>query len=189
MKTYKVLLTFALASFLATTTARAQWLDFAHNEERLTAGFHLGAAGFPTDYEDLGLGVSLSCYGVYLDFLLSGPQHQNDNHVNNTLWQDDEAWSINIGYQIPILKWLRIAPIIGYAQENYGVTDASTVNISVNENSGSIYHDYYPMERFHHFNYGGGLFVQLGRYVELYGVGTRYAVYGGIGLNITNCAR
>ena len=189
MKTYKVLVAFALIALFSTSTVRAQWFDFANNEDRATAGFQVGAAGFGTDYADIGIGASLSFYGVYIDFLLSGPEHKTDNHVNNTLWQDDEAWSLNVGYQIPILRWLRIAPIVGYAQENYGITDASTVNIAVNENSGSIYHDYYPQERFHHFNYGAGLFVQIGRYVELYGVGTRYAIYGGIGLNLTNLAQ
>ena len=184
----KKLTTLFFSLILCAGVANAQWFDFANNEERMTLGVHLGEAGFGTDYADLGFGVSLSCYGVYLDFILSGPQHKNDNHVNNTLWQDDEAWSINIGYQFPILSWLRIAPIVGYSQENYGVTDASTVNISVDEYSGSIYHDYYPMERFHHFNFGGALFAQIGRYVELYAVGTRYAIYGGIGLNITNLA-
>lgn len=186
---HKLLAALTIFLVLSMTSAKAQWFDFANNEERLTIGFNIGAAGYGTDYQDVGFGTSLSFYGVYIDFLLSGPDHKYDNHVNNTLWQDDVAWSINVGYQIPILRWLRIAPIIGYSQENYGVTDASTVNIEVSENSGSMYHDYYPMERFHSFNYGGALYVQLGRYVELYGVGTRHAVYGGIALNITNVAK
>lgn len=171
-------------------SANAQFLNLANNNQRVTFGFQLGEAGWHTDYQDFGWGLSASICGVYIDFLLSPPQHKNDHHVNNTLWQDDEAFTINVGYQIPILPWLRIAPIIGYCQTNYGITDMSTVNIHVNEGShrGSIYHDYYPQKRFHEFNYGGGLFLQPFKYVEIYGVYTVRSVYGGISLNLTTLA-
>lgn len=175
----------ALLLAFACNSVNAQFLDLANNNNRLTVGFQIGEAGWHTDYAGLGLGASLSVCGVYVDFLLSPPEHQHDNHVNQTLWNDDEAFTINVGYQIPITSWLRIAPIVGYSQTNYGITDMSTVNIEVNENSGSIYHDYYPQERFHEFNFGGGLFIQPIKYAEIYAVGTRRAIYGGISLNLT----
>lgn len=182
----KRFLLLAVLFALAGNSANAQFLDLANNNRRLNFGFQLGEAGWHTEYEDFGWGLSLSVCGVYVDCLISGPQHENDHHVNQTLWEDDEAFTINVGYQIPILPWLRIAPIVGYSQTNYGITDMSTVNIHVDEgsHSGSIYHDYYPQERFHEFNFGGGIFVQPFKYVEFYGVYTRRAIYGGISFNL-----
>jgi hypothetical protein len=58
----------------------------------------------------------------------------------------------------------------------------------VNEHHGRIYHDYHATERFHYFNYGGGIFIQPFRHVEFYAVGTVRAIYGGISLNLSNMA-
>lgn len=151
----------------------------------------MGEAGSHTTYADIGVGASLSICGVYVDFLLAGPDNQNDKHVNDQVLPDDEAFTINVGYQIPILPWLRVAPIVGYCQTNYGVIDMSTVNIHVNEGSstGSIYHDYYVAERFHYFNYGGGLFIQPFKFLELYGVYTVRSAYGGIAINLSAFAK
>ncbi|MBR1833993.1 MAG: hypothetical protein IJ785_00570 [Bacteroidales bacterium] len=184
MKT-RLFIIFALLAFVG-SSANAQWFDLANNKNRLTIGFQLGQAGVGTEYSGFGFGGSVSAFGIYLDALVSGPQHQNDNHVNSTRYMDDEAFTINLGYQIPVLPWLRIAPIIGYCQTNYGYTDMSTVNVHVTEGStrGSIYHDYYPQKRFHEFNYGGGIFIQPFKYVEIYGVGTVRAIYGGISLSM-----
>ena len=140
MKT-KIILFAVLLAFVG-NSANAQLFDLASNKDRLTVGFQLGSAGVNTDYGGFAWGVSASLVGVYLDFLIAGPQHQNDKHVNNILWQDDEAFTINVGYQIPVLPWLRVAPIIGYCQTNYGKTDATTVNIETNENNSQMYHDY-----------------------------------------------
>ena len=188
MKT-KIILFAVLLAFVG-NSANAQLFDLASNKDRLTVGFQLGSAGVNTDYGGFAWGVSASLVGVYLDFLIAGPQHQNDKHVNNILWQDDEAFTINVGYQIPVLPWLRVAPIIGYCQTNYGLTDMSTVNIHIDPNArrGSIYHSYYPQKRFHDFNYGAGLFLQPFKSVEIYGVYTARSIYGGISLNLTALA-
>ena len=185
MKTRLVILAVLFA--FACNSANAQFLNLADNNQRITFGVQLGEAGWQTNYPGFGWGISASICGVYLDFLLSPPQHKNDHHVNQSRPLDDEAFAINVGYQIPLFSWLRIAPIVGYSQTNYGYTDMSSVHIHVDEgsHSGSIYHDYFPQERFHDFNFGGGLFIQPIKYLELYGVYTRRAVYGGISFNLT----
>ena len=123
--------------------------------------------------------------GVYVDFLLSPPRYEDDNHIVNELWDDDEAFSINIGYQIPVFPWLRIAPIIGYSQTNWGYIDASTINLEVNDN-GSIrnHHDYEIEGRDHDFNYGGALFIKPFDHIEFYGVYTLRGIYGGINVDL-----
>lgn len=177
---------FILVALIAVAmSANAQWFDFSNNNNRYGAGGHLGLAGWNSEYSAFGFGVSLAAWGVYADFLKAGPEHKFDNHVNNTLYNDSVAFHINAGYQIPVLPWLRIMPLVGYLQTNAGITDASTVNIDVDENSAEMYHDYdvTPGTRRHHFNFGVGLFVQPIRWVEIYAIGSRYAIYGGISFN------
>lgn len=183
----KVFLFASLMAFVG-FSANAQWLDLSNNNNRITVGFQLGEAGFGTDYAGFGWGVSVSVVGIYADFLLCSPEHIYDKHVNSSTPYDQEAFCINAGYQIPILPWLRIAPILGYSQTSYGYVDFSTVNIEVDSETSTdrIRHDYYPTEKFHDFNFGGGIFIQPIKYVEIYAVGTRRAIYGGISINLTS---
>ena len=174
-----------VAVLLLSFSLNAQFLDFRQNNERGFLGVQLGQAGSGTDYHDFGFGVSMSVYGLYVDFLLAPPEYTDDNHLINELWDDDEAYTINFGYQIPILPWLRVAPIIGYSQCNYGYTDIGTLNQHIEEDGDiSNSHDYVVEKRFHELNYGGALFVELFGNIELYGVYTRRAIYGGISLNL-----
>lgn len=176
---------FLAIALLVSLPLRAQFLDFNQNNDRGFLGLQLGQAGSGTEFSDLGFGVSLSVYGVYLDFLIAPPEYSNDNHLINELWDDDEAWCINLGYQIPIFPWLRVAPIVGYSQCNYGYTDLGTQNLHLEEN-GDITnrHDYVVVKRYHEFNFGGALFVELFHHIELYGVYTRRAIYGGVSFDL-----
>jgi len=179
---------FIAALMAMTMGANAQWLDFSTNNERYGAGFHVGMAGWNCEYSDLGFGVSLNLLGMYFDYMKAGPEHRYDNHVTNTLYDDSVAWHLNVGYQIPILPWLRVMPLIGYCQTNAGITDATTVNIEVDDNNNArMFHDYdvTPGTRRHYFNFGGGLFIQPIRWAEIYAVGSRHAIYGGISLNLS----
>lgn len=180
----KSTLLFAVALLLA-LPSRAQFLDFTQNDDRVFMGVHLGQAGTGTKYPGFAGGFSVSVCGVYVDFLLSPPRYEDDNHIVNELWDDDEAFSINIGYQIPVFPWLRIAPIIGYSQTNWGYIDASTINLEVNDN-GSIrnHHDYEIEGRDHDFNYGGALFIKPFDHIEFYGVYTLRGIYGGINVDL-----
>lgn len=166
--------------------AHAQWFDFSTNKNHLDIGFTLGEVAPFTEYSDFGAGVSLSAYGVYIDFVSAGPEHKYDNHVTNTLYNDSSAFVIDAGYQIPVLPWLRVMPLVGYGQTNYGITDASTVNVETNENTSSVYHDYTVTagSRKHYFNFGAGLVVQPLRWLNIYGVYTRKAIYGGLSINL-----
>lgn len=176
-----------LAMMAIAVSASAQLFDFSSNNGRFTLGLNIGQCAYGTEYEDWGGGASLSVCGVYIDFLSVTPEHKYDNHVTNTLYNDSAVFVINAGYQIPVLPWLRIAPIAGYCQTNYGITDATTVNIEVNENTAQMYHEYEVTDgsRKHYFNYGAGLFIQPIRWVELYGIYTTNAIYGGISINLS----
>lgn len=177
----------AAIALLAAFSANAQLFDFSSNNNRFEFGFEFGSAA--TNAENptrFAAGVSLVAYGVYAGFVEASPQHRYDNHVNDTMWEDNQAFLINLGYQVPILPWLRVMPIVGYAQTNKGITDASTVNISSGEYSSTLYHDYdvTPGSRRHLFNYGGGISVQPLKWFSLNAVYTYHGFYGGISLDL-----
>lgn len=174
-----------IAAMMAVTFgASAQWFDFKSNLNLLEAGFQTGPVGLKTNYSQWGYGGSLNVCGVYIDFLYTAPEHKYDNHVLPLLYNDTAALAINIGYQIPILPWLRVMPLVGHCHTSAGLTDATTVNIEVEGESGRMYHDFDITSRRHYFNYGGGLIVQPFNWLSLYGVYTVHAIYGGISVNL-----
>jgi len=180
----KIVILVAMA--LVAMSANAQFLDFSSNDNRLGFGVQIGQSATGTEYAKLGFGISLSAMGGYIDFLRVVPDHQYDNHVTNTIYDDSSSFNINIGYQIPILPWLRLMPLVGYCQTNYGKTDATTVNIETNEDNSQMYHDYdvTPGSRKHYYNLGLGLFVQPIRWIDLYAIGSMRGIYGGISFNL-----
>lgn len=160
--------------------------DFARNTRRLEVGINIGQAGSFSPYADFGMGLNLVAAGFYADCLVASPQHKYNHTVSNTKWNDTEAFCINAGYQIPIFNWLRIMPIVGYAQTNEGITDGSSLDWSYGENSTTFYHHYTvtPGSRIHYFNYGGGISIQPCRWFSINAVATRCALYGGIAFNL-----
>lgn len=171
-----------IVALTAFVSANAQFMDFSNNNRRFGLGLNFGQVGTTTEYARFGMGANLEICGFYADFIWAEPQHKYDNHFgSDTKWNDNQAFAINGGYMFPILPWLRIMPLAGYAQTNEGVTDASTLNISTSENSSTLYHDYIvdPTTRKEYFNYGGGISIQPIKWVSIHGVYTKYAIYGG----------
>lgn len=173
--------------------ASAQWFDFSNNTGRFDLGVHLGNTGIGTNYTDLGWGASASIYGVYIDCITAGPKYKYDNHVEvgpSAQVPDSTVLCINLGYQIPVLPWLRVMPIVGHCHTTAGYTDFSTVNVEVNgsgeSTSAQMYHDYVktPGSSRHYWNYGGGLVLQPVKWVSVYGVYTVRAIYGGLVFNL-----
>ncbi len=159
--------------------------EFNLNANRLEAGFNIGQAGSFTEYAAFGTGANILYNGFYLDFIKAEPHHKYFSEISDTDWNDSCAYSINLGYQVPIVKWLRIMPLVGYAQTNYGITDGSSYSISA-DNDISWYHNYKvtPGSRKHYFNYGGGISIQPIKWFSINAVATRRAIYGGIAVNL-----
>lgn len=164
--------------------------DFSLNASRLEMGINLGQAASFSDYARFAMGANLLYNGFYLDFILAEPQHKHYSGVTDTKWNDTCAFGINFGYQVPILSWLRIMPLIGYAQTNDGITDGSSIHISEGDSATSWSHDYEvtPGSRAHYFNYGGGFSIQPCEWFSINLIATRHALYGGVGLNILEFA-
>ena len=181
----------AIAMLLSSAfLADAQVFDFSSNNGRLEGGFVAGLAGYGTKYQGLGSGVSLTVYGAYLDYIQYGPQHRYSSVITDTEWDDTMALSLNVGYQVPVLPWLRVMPVVGYTQTNEGKTKGNEVDVDVDD-SFSWHHPYKVTRgsRIHRFNYGGGLSVQPLKWFSLNFVYTHDAIYGGISINMMAFSR
>lgn len=173
--------------------ANAQWLDFSNNARRFEVGVHLGLAGTGTNFTGIGWGGNLNVCGVYVDVLKAGPMYKYDNHIDvgpTAMVPDSTAMTISVGYQIPILSWLYIMPVVGHCHTTSGYTDFSTVNVEVNGSdnytSAEMYHDYVKVGASrHYFNFGGGVVLAPVKWFSLYGVYTKHAAYGGLSINLT----
>ena len=176
----------SLVLLSVTVCAHAQFSGSPSNYKRYEMGMNFGQMAFNTQYARFGMGMNVLVWGVYLDFNMAAAQHRFDREISDTLWDDDEFYNINLGYQIPILSWIRFMPLVGYAQTNEGITDMSTFNINSDEDSTSEYHPYTvtPGSRVHYFNCGGGVSIQPLKWFSINFVFTRCAVYGGIAIDI-----
>ncbi|MBQ3711867.1 MAG: outer membrane beta-barrel protein [Bacteroidales bacterium] len=179
----KKLLFFA-ALLLVSASAGAQVFDFSSNNSRLEVGINLGVAGASTPYGGFGAGFNLEVLGFQLDLLKYGPEHHYATEISDTKWNDSVAFEVNLGYQVPVLPWLRLTPLIGYSQTNQGITDGSKAYVD-GDDSVSWYHPYTvtPGTRDHRFNFGGGISIQPLKWFSINFAYTRYAIYGGIALN------
>lgn len=171
-------------------SAKAQMFDFSNNKEDFTVGLNLGVVGYHFDgqidktYADFGYGISVSILGIYLDFMYQSPEHKWGNKIMPIEYNDHTALTINVGYKIPVTKWLRLTPLIGYSNVTTGITDCSTVNVEYE--SHAIYHDYDVEEIYPHFNYGVGLSLKPIKWIEIGGVCTAHSVYGNISLDLVS---
>lgn len=195
----KTLLLFATLTAL-TMSANAQWFDFKNNVHRYEIGVNLGMAGLNTNFHDFGAGVSLSAWGVYLDFLSAGPMYKYDNRVasmndpaNVRFLPDSTTTTINLGYQVPVLPWLRVMPLIGFNLCTSGYTDMATHNADVSSSGEyvnvELYHDYNRESTWAYFNFGGGIVISPIKWLSIYGVYTTHAIYGGLSLNLSSFAQ
>ena len=173
------------ALLLSAVSASAQYFDFSSNRNRYELGLNLGQMAYNTQYARFGMGVNLLAWGVYLDFNTTEAQHKYDDRIGNYEWNDDEFFSFNLGYQFPVLSWLRVMPLLGYAQTNEGITYGDTLNVSGGESSSTLYHTYKvtPGSRVHRFNFGGGISVQPLKWFSINLAYTHHAIYGGIAIN------
>ena len=164
--------------------------DFQLNARRLEFGVNAGQAGSFSPYARFAMGGNMLINGIYVDFLVADPEHKYASS-SDTKWNDHVAFCINAGYQIPLLKWLRLMPVIGYAQTNDGITDASVSYWDVDDTSSSTYHPYKvtPGSRSHYINYGGGLSIQPCKWFSINLIGTAHAIYGGVGIDLMTIIR
>ena len=146
----------------------------AANSHKWNMGLVGGAIGIGTKTM-YGVGFNLTICGFYADMLFHPSAHSSDVEVDE--WEDEQGFSAHIGYQVPVCRWLRVIPVVGYCDVSEGTTDGSNYSIS----GGEIHNSYVADWRESGFDFGG-LMVLHFRAVNIYLGGTVSSAYGGVGL-------
>lgn len=149
---------------------------FKEINKKWNIGIIGGYVGYGRDMSNGAVGLSLTIKGFYADFMGWPSSHENDMGVDK--WPDKKCNTVHLGYQIPIVKRLRITPVIGYAKVSYGTTDGSDYEFS---NSGTVHNKYYEKENISGFDFGGIATINIKK-VNINLAVTRFALFGGISL-------
>ena len=155
---------------------------FAEGRKTLSFGLHFGAIG---QAQDLGLQIivgSVTFYNVYVDFGGWPQAHGSDVRIDK--WDEDRAYLFHAGYQVPITRWLKVTPMIGYACDETGYTDGSDWRVT----DSGIHNKFHADKEVKGFDYGGQVTfaIPVGKRTDLHLMGTytKYCWYGGIGLGV-----
>jgi hypothetical protein len=172
---------------LFTLGAKAQWFDFSNNLSRVTGGANCGYIGYRLTSNGIdkqcafvGAGASISILGLYVDYNRRWPSHRYQELTEDV--EDHTAWGFNVGYQVPVLSWLYLTPMIGYCNETCGKTLAGSIAAENN----NIVHKYEKENIYHHFNYGVGLTLVPCKWFEIGAFATGHSLYGNISFNFMN---
>lgn len=180
---------------MMTLSAQAQWFDFSENMNRAVVGFNTGLVGYRSvtslaqsqtwDFCDVGIGASVAIAGFYADFVYVTPDHRFDSQITLGNWDDHSAFTLDVGYQIPIYKnYVFITPMIGWSRVTTGYTEGD--NVTVDYEAHSIYHKYHATWHQDYFNYGATLTGVPCQWLEINATCTAHAAYLGVAFNIMN---
>lgn len=165
-----------IALLLGTLQAHAQLFPIADvNNNHYEIGFQGGVIGLGKELTLAGFGINATIWGAYIDFLLNGAQHASSKEVGE--WRDNQGIAIHVGYQIPITRYVRIIPLVGYGEINEGITNGYKYSVDKN----GIHNSYKADWRHGGFDAGGSVCVNIG-FVSFYVTGTIWSVSGGVGI-------
>lgn len=175
-------------AILATLSVNSQPLARLYGdgllEENNCAGFslHSGVIGRKQNMSLNAFGFSLSAYGLYFDYI-AWRRNKNIRCKKGKLGEDMTE-CFHFGYQLPITKWLRIAPLIGKVTEEKMGTETFNYDFSTK----SITTNIIPGNRVTGFDYGAQVMLNFCMNeridLNLHGTITKYCEYCGIGVGI-----
>lgn len=161
---------------------------YAQSNKAFDMAFQAGRINMDGRHERIAFGGSISIYGLYADILYKSPQHRRTvEHPGNRsgIWYGEtRAIAAHIGYQIPLCKYFKITPLVGYTKVEYGYTDWWCTRV---DNYG-VHNKFVPQYVKEDIDYGGQatFYIPCNNSVSLTvsGAYTRYTIYGGIGFSI-----
>lgn len=162
---------------LLTISVNAQ--TFFERNKNISFGIQFGAVDHHNN-TDMGfqtLMATVSCYGVYLDIGGWPRAYGSDARIDK--WDDEYCIAFHIGYQLPILDWLKITPIIGYYNHESGYTDGYYWKV----NQYGIDNKFVALDELNGFDYGGNIQIDIKRF-SIFGTFTKNMWYAGIGFNL-----
>ena len=178
----KILILFIAVFALCSSSSYSQNM-FEYNKT-IEFGIHFGAVdqhnGAHMGFQTLMANVAI--YGVYLDVGGWAPAHGRD--VNVGKWDDEKCFAFHGGYQIPIARWLKITPMIGYYNHQYGHTNGWDWTV---DNHG-IKNKFNASWKSVGFDYGGQIQFNIkcsdNINFNIMGTLTKNMWYGGLGIGI-----
>lgn len=171
---------FILIAIMCLANTYAQ--SFIDRNKNISIGAHFGAVG---QNEDMGLQIimlNVTVYGVYIDF--GGWPQSHGSDINVGIWEADKAELFHIGYQLPVTNWLKITPLIGYANDETGYTNGYNYKID----QYGIHNQFISETGISDFDFGGQAKFEIPinkkTSIDIMGTYTKYSWYGGIGVTI-----
>ena len=153
--------------------------SFFERNKNVSLGIQFGAVD-QHNHTEMGfqtLMVNTTCYGVYLD--VGGWPRSHGDDVRIDEWDDEYCFAFHLGYQLPVLKWLKITPIAGYYKHESGYTDGSHWKV-VNY---GISNKFVAQDKLNGFDYGCNIQIDIKQF-SIFGTITKNMWYAGIGFNI-----
>ena len=170
MKKMLCLLIFILSSSVLHSK---KWFETNYN---ISLGIMYGNVGACGEPSETAWGINLQIFGLYFDCLVKPRNHGNDVAIDK--WKETEAITYHFGYQIPIVQYIRVIPVIGYSSVKTGITDGHNWKDTSNGISNAFYSD----KENKGFDYGGVVVLNY-KCLCLYGAYTnRNHLYGGLGI-------
>lgn len=162
---------------LFTTSVNGQ--TFFKRNKNLSFGVQFGAVDHHNN-TDMGfqtLMATITCYGVYLDIGGWPTSHGSDVRVDK--WDDEHCFAFHVGYQLPVLNWLKITPLIGYYNHESGYTDGSKWTVT----KSGIKNKFVALDKLNGVDFGGNIQISI-KWFNILGTFTTNMWYAGIGFNV-----
>lgn len=135
-----------------------------------------GYVGYGKNISNGAVGISLTIKGFYADIMGWPSSHEHDMGVDK--WSDKTSLVLHTGYQIPIVKSLRIIPIVGFSKVAYGTTDGSDYDIS---DSGTVHNKFSESKAISGLDFGGIVVINIKK-LNINLALTKYTILGGIAM-------
>lgn len=162
---------FLCLAALAFSASAADWFPFRDVNHNWNISFNGGYS--PSGRVPL-YGFGLTVRGIHLTVGGLGSTHEHD--VNVGTWNEKASFTLQAGYQIPLVKSFRIIPVIG----TIGIGEAVTDGWDWSVNQGQITNKV-SSEIKYKFDYGVHLVFNHRKLIINLGA-TRYTLLGGLGL-------
>lgn len=109
-----------------------------------------------------GMSIYMFCWGAYLDVAFNTEGDQSGN-MGIDIYDGYKTSAFHVGYAIPLCKWFRVIPVIGYSKWAEGYYDGSDYGV----NGYGIVNRFYPRKHLNAVDYGVVLQFMIGKWVDI----------------------
>lgn len=119
----------------------------------VTLGLMGGSLDYREEFKQFTFGFNLAICGLYFDFGCNPKSHTDDWKQGKVgAWKDGYNVFVHAGYQVPLGRYLKVTPIIGYYYHSIGVSQTETYIAT--DGTIRVRNSYEGDERYKGFDYG-----------------------------------